>query len=188
MLDVDPLMDGCRARGGHAVGDEHLSDGFRRRNEAVDLALFPARQRVAAEVKVDPARGNECRRPATRAFDGRRGHRQGERRHRHPMRVMGVNDVGPEPPDHSRKSPGRGQVHLGARRDWDQIQPFGRAAAELAVGMRNQSGAMPDRSQAVDGQQDLVLSAAPGSRRVDMEREHRLSITKTRSAPSTRRS
>ena len=69
--------------------------------------------------------------------------------------------------------PRRGEVHLGARRDRDEVQPFGGAAPELAVGMRDQRGAMPDRSQAVHGQQHLVLSAAPGPRRVDVEGEHR---------------
>ena len=161
-----------RALGGHAVGDEHLADGLRRRDEAVHLPLFPSRERVAAQVKIDAARRDERRRAATRALGGRRPHRQRQRGHRDAVRVVRVDDVGGEPPDDSREPPGRGQIHLGARRDRNQIQAFGRAAAELAVRVRDQRGAMPDRSQTVHGQQHLVLAAAPRSRRVDVKGEH----------------
>ena len=99
MFDVDAFMDRRRALGGHAVGDEHLADGFRRRNEAVHLPLFPPREGVAAEVKVDAARRDERRRAATRALGGRRPHRQRQRGHRHAVRVVRVNDVRGEPPD-----------------------------------------------------------------------------------------
>ena len=59
-----PFVDRDRALGGHAVGDEHLADGFGRGDEAVDLPLLPSRERVAAQVKVDAARRDE--RPVTR--------------------------------------------------------------------------------------------------------------------------
>src|SRR6185503_20584162 len=44
---------------------------------------------------------------------------------------------------------------------------------QLAAGVRDQRRAMADRAQAVDGEQHLVLTAAPGARGVDMKGEHR---------------
>ncbi len=64
------------------------------------------------------------------------------------------------------------EVHLGPRRDRDQVEAFGRAAAQLAVGVRHERGALADRAQAVDGEQHLILAAPPGPRRVDVEGEH----------------
>ena len=64
------------------------------------------------------------------------------------------------------------EVHLGARRDRDQVEPLRGAPAQLAVRVRDQRRAVADRAQPVDRQQHLVLTAAPGSGRVDVEREH----------------
>ena len=72
----------------------------------------------------------------------------------------------------ARQPPRRRQIHLGPRRDRDQLEPFGGAPPQLAVRMRDQRRAMADRAQAVDGQQHLVLAAAPGPRGVDVKREH----------------
>ena len=44
-------------------------------------------------------------------------------------------------------------------------------------GMRDERRALADRAQAVHGQQHLVLAAAPGPRRVDVEGEHRSRFT-----------
>ena len=93
MLDVDAFVDRDRALGGHAVGDEHLPDGFRGGDEAVHLPLLPPRERVAAEMKIDAARRDERRRAAARALGGRRAHRQRQRGHRDAVRVVRVNDV-----------------------------------------------------------------------------------------------
>ena len=59
-----------------------------------------------------------------------------------------------------------------AWREQDQLEPLCDPPPQLAVGMSDECGAMPDCAQAVDGQQDLILSASPGSRRIDVEREH----------------
>ena len=69
------------------------------------------------------------------------------------------------------------EIHLGPRRDRNQLEPFGRAPPQLAVGVRDQRRAMADRAQAVDGQQHLVLAAAPGSSGVDVQGEHRLAFS-----------
>ena len=106
---------------------------------------FHRESELPREVKVDAARRDERRHSAARALCGRRPHRQRQRRHRDAVRVVRVNDVGGEAPDDPREPPGRGEVHLGARRERDEVQAFGRAAAKLAVGMRNQRGPMPDR-------------------------------------------
>ena len=69
--------------------------------------------------------------------------------------------------------PRRRQIHLGPRRQRDQLEPFGRAPPQLAVRVRDERRALADRPQAVHGQQHLVLTAAPGARGVDVKREHR---------------
>ena len=117
VFDVDAFVDRDRPLGGHAVGDEHLADGFRRGDEAVHLPVLPSRKRIAAEVKVDAARRDERRRAPARSLGGRRPHRQRQRSHRDAVRVVSVNDVGSEPLDDPRQPPGRGEVHLGARRE-----------------------------------------------------------------------
>ena len=88
------------------------------------------------------------------------------------VRIVRVNDVGLEPLDDAREAPRRRQVHLGARRNRNQLESFAGAAPQLAVGVRDERGPMADRAQAVDGQQHLILAAAPRPRRVDVEGEH----------------
>ena len=61
VLDVNALVNGDRPVRGHAVRDKQLPNGLRRRNEAIHLSLFPARQRVAAEMKIDASGGDERR-------------------------------------------------------------------------------------------------------------------------------
>ena len=65
------------------------------------------------------------------------------------------------------------EIHLGARRERDELESFGRAPAQLAVRVRDERRPMADLPQAVDGQQYLVLSATPRPGGVDVEREHR---------------
>ncbi len=65
-LDVDPFVHRHGAIGWHAVADEHQANGFRGGDEAVDLAILPAGERVALEVEIDAPRRHE-------------------RRHRHPL-------------------------------------------------------------------------------------------------------
>src|SRR5262249_22535939 len=71
-----------------------------------------------------------------------------------------------------RELPGRGEIHFGPRDERNQIEPFRGAAPQLAVGMRDERGAMPERSQPVHGQQHLVLAAPPGPRGIDVQGEH----------------
>ena len=85
-----------------------------------------------------------------------------------------MNDVRRQTLHHARELPGGGQIHLGPGRNRDEIEPLLRAPAELAVGMGDEGRAMSDLAQADDGQQHLVLAAAPRPRRVDVQREHRI--------------
>ena len=64
VLDVDPFVDGDGLCGRHAVGHEHLADGVRGGDEAVDLPVLPARERVAFEMKIDAARRDQRGRAA----------------------------------------------------------------------------------------------------------------------------
>ena len=82
------------------------------------------------------------------------------------MGIVRVDDVGPQPFQQPRELPRRGQIHLGARRERDEVEPFGDAAAQLAVRVRDQRRALADRAQTVHGQQYLVLTAAPRPRGV----------------------
>ena len=59
VLDVDAFVDRHRAALRHTVGKQHLPDGLRRGDEAVHLPMFPARERIAAQVEVDAACGNK---------------------------------------------------------------------------------------------------------------------------------
>jgi hypothetical protein len=53
--------------------------------------------------------------------------------------------------------------------------------------VRNQRRAVADRAQSVDRQQHLVLTAAPGPRRINVDREH-LSAMHHHEVSKTRRS
>ena len=152
----------------HAVGDEHRADRFRRADEAVDLAILPARHRAVAQVEVDAARGDERRLGELRA------HRQRQAGHRHAVRIVGVDDVGLELLEQARQPPRRAEIHLGLRRERDEVQAFLRALPQLAARMRDEHRAMAERAQAEDGDQHLVLPTTPRPRRVDVEREHLL--------------
>ena len=117
-------------------------------------------------MKIDASRRDERRRAPGLHRSG--AQRERERRHGHTVRIVRVNDVGRQPLHDARELPGRRQIHFRARRDWNQIQPFRGAAPELAVGMRDERRALAHRSQAVHGQQNLVLTASPGPRGVNV--------------------
>ena len=57
-------------------------------------------------------------------------------------------------------------------RERDEVEAFRRAPAQLAGGVGDEHGAVAGGAQAHDRQQHLVLPAAPGGRRVDVNREH----------------
>ncbi len=88
MVDVDALVHRHRAVGWHAVADEHPPDGFRGGDEAVDLPVLPAGERIALEMKIHAAGRDK------RGCGGGRPEGQRERRHCDAVRVVRVNDVG----------------------------------------------------------------------------------------------
>lgn len=72
----------------------------------------------------------------------------------------------------ARQFPGGREVHLAPRSKRDEIGALHRAAIELSLAVRDEHGAMSLGTETKDGQEDLVLSAAPGPGGVDVEREH----------------
>src|SRR5262249_13341459 len=151
---------------------QHLADGLGRGDEAVDLAVFPARKRILLEMKIDASGGDEGLDAQRLSASGRRGDREAERRHGDAVWIVRVYDVRPGSPEHPREAPRRTQVEFSARSEWDEIESFFGAPPQLAVWVRDERGAMPDRPQPIDGQEDLILSAAPGASCVDVNREH----------------
>jgi hypothetical protein len=85
------------------------------------------------------------------------------------MGIVRMHDVRFQALDDAGQPPGGGEVHFRARRDRDQLETLVGAAPQHAVRMCDQCRPMTERVQAVDRQQDLVLAAAPGSRRVDVK-------------------
>ncbi len=112
-----------------------------------------------------------ARRHQTRSW-GRGTERQRERCHRYGMRIVRVDDLRCELAEDARELPRRRQVDLVARRECHQIGSFARTSMELALAVSDEHGAVSNGSKAKDGQEDLVLSAAPGPGGVDVEREH----------------
>ena len=121
---------------------------------------------MALQVEVHPTRGDHSG-PRIGCAEG-----QGERRHRDRMRIVRVHDLRFPLPDDARELPRRREIDLVARRQRDEIRSFRRAAIERALGMRHQDRPVAEGAQAEDGQEDLVLSAAPGAGGVDVECEH----------------
>ena len=80
-----------------------------------------------------------------------------------------MNHVGAEPLEHSRQPPGGREVHFGAGGERHQVEPLGGSPQQFAVRVRHQGRAIADFTQAVDGQQHLILAAAPAARRVDVQ-------------------
>ncbi len=167
---IDAFVHGRRPLRRHAVRHEHLSDRLGRRDEAVHLPVLPPRERVAFQMKIDATRRDERRR--RRAARRSRAKRQRERGHRHPVRVVRVNDVRPQPLDHPRQPPCGRQIHFRARRERDQLEPLASAAPQLAARMRDERRPLADRAQTVHRDQNLVLSAAPGAGRIDVQGKH----------------
>ena len=165
-FDIDAVVHHADAVARDAVLIEHLADGVRGGNEAGDLPMLPSREGIAAEMKVDAARGHKAG----------RGHRRPERQRSggdgDGMRVMGMHDGRPVLGEQPRQAPRRGDINF--RRDGEPqtVRRIRRAPVEFAVGMRDQQRPMPARTQALDGQEGLLLSAAPGAGGVDVEADH----------------
>ena len=83
-----------------------------------------------------------------------------------------MDDLRPPLPDDSRQCPRRGKIHLVARGERHEVGAFRCAAVEHALGLGDEHGAVAERAQPQDCQEDLVLSAAPGAGGVDVECEH----------------
>jgi hypothetical protein len=97
--EIDAFVDGDGVRRRHAVGDDHVANRVGRADEAVHLPVLPARKGVPLHVEVDAARRDQ-------RWLGQLGaHRQPERRHRHGVRIVGVDDVGFELLDQARQPP-----------------------------------------------------------------------------------
>ena len=88
------------------------------------------------------------------------------------MRIVGVNDQRLPLPDDPRQFPCRREVHFVARRERDEIRALRRPAIQLTLGVRHQDRLVAERAEPQNGQEDLVLSAAPGPGGVDVEGEH----------------
>ena len=168
MVDVDPFVNGDDAFLRDAVGEEDLPDRVGRGHVTVDLSIFPSRERIALQVKIDPARGDE-RRSAAFAEAAKR---QRDRRHCDAVRIVGVDDVRPKPLEDAGEPPAGSEVDFGARRQRDQLEAFRGAPPQLPVGMGDERRSTADRPQTVDGQKNLILPAAPSPRGVYVQREH----------------
>ncbi len=117
-------------------------------------------------MKVDAPRRDDAR-----AWIGS-AERQGESGHRHRVRIVRVNDLRLPVADDARQLPRRRQVNFVARRQRHQVGAFRRAPIELSLRVGDEHGLVPDRAEPENGQEDLVLSAAPGPGGVDVEGEH----------------
>lgn len=117
-------------------------------------------------MKVHAARGDQRRCGRNAAEGQRRG------RHGHRVRVVGLHDIRPEFPQDSGQPPRRGEIDFVVRGEPDQIDAFGGARQQLSLRIRDEQGPMPALAQPQHRQERLLLSAAPGAGRVDVEAEH----------------
>jgi hypothetical protein len=118
---------------------------------------------MSLQVERHAARGDERRTFAAGQEREREG-RQGDG-----MRVVRVQDVGPQILDDARELPARVQIDLGAGRHADEVVPLRRAAGKLSFGMRDEHRPVPPLAQTEHGEQHLPLSSSPGSRGVDVD-------------------
>ena len=160
-------MDGDGPRRRHAVGDEHLPDRLRGADEAVDLAVLPARQRVV------PAGGS--RRGATATSGGLASCVLIESASAAIATPCGscawtMSGLSCLMSRDSRQAALRSISVFGA--SGMRSRPSLRALPQLAGRMRDEHRPMAERPQAEHRDQHLVLPAAPRPRRVDVEGEH----------------
>ena len=80
-----------------------------------------------------------------------------------------MHDIGAVQRDDTGEAPRGGEIHLGSRRQRHQVVAFAGASTQHPVGVGHEHGAMSARAQAQHRQEDLLLSAAPGAGRVDVE-------------------
>jgi len=73
-----------------------------------------------------------------------------------------------------------------SRREGDEVQAFRGTAPQLTIRMRHQRGAVAQRAQAEHRDEHLVLAAAPGSGRVDVQRKHVAQRSEEEGVPAVR--
>ncbi len=66
------------------------------------------------------------------------------------------------------------QIKLAARIKSDGAQPFLCPATEFTTAVGDKYGRVPDFAESRDGELDLMLSAPPRPRRVEMDGRHRI--------------
>ena len=88
------------------------------------------------------------------------------------MRVVRVHELWFPLTNDARQLPRCRKVDFVARSERNEIRPFGGAAIELALSVRNEHGPVTKGAKPKDGQEDLVLSATPCAGGVDVEGEH----------------
>ena len=121
---------------------------------------------MSLQVEVHAARGDDPR-PRIGCAE-----RQRQCRHCDRVRIVRMYHLRLPLPDDAREFPRRREVDLVARRQRDEIRSFRRPAIQRALGMGHQDGPVAEGAKTEDGQEDLVLSAAPGAGGVDVECEH----------------
>ncbi len=166
LRDIDAVVDHMNPRGWNTVTLEDVVNGTRRGDEQIHLPVLPSRKGMRLQVKVDAA-GSDKRR-----LRHRRAIRHGESGHGDGMGVVRVNDFRLELSNDARKLPRSGEVDLVARSERHKVRTLHRAPVELALRMRDEHRFVFERAQTEDGQEDLVLSPAPGARGIDVEGEH----------------
>ena len=102
--DVDAVVDGRRSRSAAMPSATSIAAiASRRRDEDVDLPVLPPRERVALQMKVDAARGDEQRPRGAAASPSCSAIAASATRHR----IVRVHDVGLHVADDARQLPGR---------------------------------------------------------------------------------
>ena len=76
VLDVDAFVHRDDVRFGNAIGHEHRPDRIRGGDETIDLPVFPSRERIALEMKIDAARRDQRWRAAIRRRPAAKRQRQ----------------------------------------------------------------------------------------------------------------
>ena len=94
------------------------------------------------------------------------------KRHRHQRdghRIVGVDDIGMDVAQHAHELPAGVHVEFASWREADEAQAFGGAPLQLAMFVRDEHRGIAGRLEAGDGQEHLVLAAAPGARGIDVK-------------------
>src|SRR5580765_2659974 len=103
-----------------------------------------------------------------------RPHLERHRGERNGHRIVRVHDFRTDVVEDPHELPGRVHVELAPRREAEKPESFARTPPQLAALMCDEHRRMPERLEPGDGEQDLILSAAPRACGVYMKRlDHR---------------